>query len=117
MIQADAIFFKDPLLGKSFSSVPSSRQIMCLIVAAVLLQYFELAIELVEHYLPAEEVSEAKLWIKESARLDLTAESADLEEAAKLARLNPENAGLISGSFVDRRRERNDVRFWNSKKT
>ncbi len=103
---ADAIFFKDPLPGASNRKYLSDRGIYGLFTCALLLGYYDFALELasktfadsqtlkepiesliktLSHYEPVNSLSAAKKL------------SDDLSE-------NPNNANIIVGGFVDRRR-------------
>ena len=115
MIQADAIFFKDPLENTGSTNRISKRQSSCLIVAAVLLEYFEFAHELACEFFESLEAEMITRWIKEVSELDMNTERDALITASKSVAQDLDNTLLVVGEFVDARRKRNDVAYLRSR--
>ncbi len=115
MIQADAVFLKDPLPGDRIEKPLGERQSACLLMAAVLLEYYEFAVELAESIYSSEDAKPVVEWILSIAELDLAGELSEMKNAVARAENKPEDTAIVSGGFVDRRRKRNDVAFWTSR--
>jgi FkbM family methyltransferase len=116
MIQADAVFFKDPLPGDRLrGGAISTRGRDCLLVTAVLLEYYEFALELAAAHYEAPDRQLLGDWITSAAELDLAGEARDIMELAATARNHHEQVAIAAGGFVDARRKRNDVAFWTSR--
>lgn len=114
-IQADAVFFKDPLPGAEPAGGVSERSTACLLVAAVLTEYYEFALELAAAFYTGDERSRIETWITSAARLNLEGEASDLIALGDAVRTDPGSAAVLAGSFVDARRKRNDVAYWSSR--
>ncbi|MEQ8396089.1 FkbM family methyltransferase [Thalassobaculum sp.] len=109
VIQADAVFFKDPLMTAA-ETLLSARQHDVLIASSVLFEFFEFARELVDAL--ESDPTEADLlrrWIDTASRLDLASEVRDVEAVLSQAKAAPETAAIGIGTFVDSRRKRGDV--------
>ncbi len=118
MIQADAVFFKDPLLGDRLGvDALSERGRDCLLVAAVLLEYYEFALELSAAFYSGGERQRLDGWITSAAELDLAKEADDVRKLAAAVQGDLADAAIMAGGFVDARRKRNDVAFWTSRPT
>ncbi len=107
-LYTDAVFFKDPLAGNSWNYSLTDRQSKVLFIIALLLSYYDFALELAE-----------ETWMKESDELersniqslvrDLSSFSASanikaLEALLEEVKSQPELANVRIGNFVDRRR-------------
>tara|TARA_R110002126_G_scaffold35040_6_gene108145 strand:+ start:10506 stop:11561 length:1056 start_codon:yes stop_codon:yes gene_type:complete len=114
-IQADAVFFKDPLLGAAPVGGISERSTACLLVVAVLTEYYEFALELAAAFYTGDERSRIETWITTAATLNLEDEARELMALGDAVRGNPDGAAVLAGSFVDARRKRNDVAYWSSR--
>ena len=105
-LYADAIFFKDPLGGTEVSL--STRQQQVLFTVALLLNFYDFALELAqETWLRdvdnPERISIDRL-VKSLAELPATNSVQAVEELQRQVKLRPELANLSVGNFVDRRR-------------
>jgi FkbM family methyltransferase len=103
VIQADAVFFKDPFEDQGLRATLSRRDIGILIVAALLLGFFDFAAELVELLGPDDEALGAV--IARLAASDNAALIAELEALLKQARADPATATVRIGKFIDRYRD------------
>ena len=109
LIQADAVFFKDPL---DHAATLAPRVCDTLILCATMLGYFEFAWELSAHLeADASEVSRVRDWIMAGSRIDQEAEIAAVRDLSDKIRREPNSAALFVGDFVDQRREDNDVAY------
>jgi FkbM family methyltransferase len=101
----DAIFFKDPLPGGRQTAPPSLRACHSLFACALLLGFFDFALELaLETWAKGEEARRIETLVR-----DLAAQPAKqaYDEALALAervRANPHRANIEVGRFVDQRR-------------
>ncbi len=109
--QADAIFFKDPLPGSPTRDVNlTHRQQHSLIVSAVLLEFYEFGLELVDAFIEnAEDRKACHAWILAMGAMDTDKEKTDVEALAREVTAAPERMALAIGEFVDTRRHRSDV--------
>jgi FkbM family methyltransferase len=115
-IQADAVFFKDPLPGdRLMGQSLSARATGCLLVAAVLTEYFEFSLELAAAFYSGDDRTKIETWIADAAALNLAREAEELAELAEKVRRRPGEAAILAGGFVDARRRRNDVAYWTSR--
>ncbi len=102
----DAVFFKDPLPGSNYRGQElTTRQHAMLYLCALLLGYYDFAIELaIEANLSAEEIQRRIRLAQRFA--ESTAADPIAETEALLARMRetPQDAAIELGRFVDRRR-------------
>ncbi len=103
---ADAVFFKDPLSRLPNSQNLSTRSIYALYTCALLLGYYDFALELASKYF-AKEVSQldnVKRLISEVSHLSPEQTISDLIKISEDVKAQPSQANIIVGGFVDRRR-------------
>jgi FkbM family methyltransferase len=98
-IQADAVFFKDPFEVPELRAALSRRQIGVLIVAALLLGFFDFAAELVDLAGPGDQQLAAA--IAALARADGASLVAELEAVLRQAQADPASAAVRIGKFID----------------
>lgn len=98
LLHADAVFFKDPLPGAPAPMTLSSRQHAVLFVCALLLGYFDYALEL-----EPQDVAVRNL-IQELAYHDPAIARRAALELSELIQSHPEQANIAVGRFVDERR-------------
>lgn len=103
---ADAVFFKDPLPGASNRSELDDRGIFTLYTAALLLGYFDFALELASKTFASDEVSlqMTKKLIADISHYSPSNTHASLKELALNVERRPELANVLVGGFVDQRR-------------
>jgi FkbM family methyltransferase len=103
LIQADAVFFKDPFDKPELRSRLSNRQIGVLLVAALLLGFFDFAAELAD----AGGSGDADLrgLVAGLARAESAALIAELETALQRAKGDQASAAVAIGKFIDRYRD------------
>lgn len=107
---ADAIFFKDPLENPTVLSSFSERNAHALFICAVLLGYYDFALELAEQtFLTGEMCTEERERLYELIRSlsvkDPETEIQKLEQLLSEAKANPDFANALIGRFIDQRRE------------
>ena len=106
---SDAVFFRDPLPGGPPTARLSDRQLHVLFCCALLLGYFDFALELAgETWAGAEERARVERLVR---RLAANPPERALAEVGKLAAqvgASPEDATLHVGRFVDRHRHLSD---------
>ena len=109
LLHGDAIFFKDPLPG-GFSERPlSDRGNHTLFVCAVLLGFYDFALELaLNTWAKGSEGSRIEKLIHARAFLPAGKTSREVELLAKRIRAKPRLANVIVGHFVDERRNLHD---------
>lgn len=104
---ADAVFFKDPLAGSFYQKSLTERGVFVLFVCALLLKYYDFALELAMKTWATDKPAEIQLVKKLIASLAHCAPEKTLEEVLQLAdavKNNPNKANLYAGKFVDSRR-------------
>jgi FkbM family methyltransferase len=109
-IYADAVFLKDPLAAGFRPVTLSDRQSRVLFTCAVLLGYFDFALELGDAIwasrLDARQAAHGL--VHRAAALDPAATAQEVAELAERVRAAPDRANLEAGRFADRRRM-----FWD----
>lgn len=103
---ADAVFFKDPFSGLSNAKQLSDRQIYALYTCALLLGYYDFAMELASKSFANNEsaLADVKALVVSLSHLSPEATLSDLKKVAEDASVNPGLANVIVGGFVDKRR-------------
>jgi len=114
-LHADAIFFKDPLPGGAKQVCLSERGNYVLFACAMLLGYYDFALELaLETWAVGEEAKRIEKLVRQFATLSPTQSYSDARSLAERVREKPEFANIEVGRFVDRRRhwcDYDDVSF------
>lgn len=107
-LYSDAIFFKDPLNGGPDLKL-SARQNYVLFTVAILLNFYDFALELArETWLKDAGIQENDLierLINDLSEFPVLQSVKDVEELAGQVKNRPELANLFVGNFVDRRRK------------
>jgi FkbM family methyltransferase len=106
----DAVFLKDPLPGGPAAAALSPRQWRVLFTCALLLGYFDFALELAEAIWgtsPAALVAARRL-VHDQAAADPKAAAKEMLDLAERVRAAPQRALIEAGRFADRRRT-----FWD----
>ncbi|KMT66592.1 FkbM family methyltransferase [Catenovulum maritimum] len=107
MFYADAVFFKDPLIGKNEQS-SNDRANQVLTCCALLLGYFDFALELAQKTWLLKEVKDKQLafvrLIKELSFTDAGAAKQAVLNLAEQVNQEPDKANIHIGGFVDKRR-------------
>lgn len=107
--QADAVYFKDPLTHPSGVVDLGERQCRAMFVCAILLAYYDFALELAaKTFAVGEELKDVEALIRSVSALPPEQGEAAVAELAKAVRADPGDANILVGDFVDRRRG-----FWN----
>ena len=101
MMQADAVFFRDPLAADIGTA--GQRQLSILFVMALVLGYFDFCLEIVD-LLPHGERPTLSDLVRAAAAVDGAKDNAALE-ALMAARATPADLHLALGRLVDRRRD------------
>lgn len=116
IMYADAVFFKDPLPGTPYSQMSAigggepftARQNAVLFTLALLLNYFDFALELAEEsWLTHSDESERariRRLVAEISAMPQTRTRGELSDLAGRVEQQPDLANLLVGDFVDRRR-------------
>lgn len=106
----DAVFLKDPLPGGPRAVELSPRQWRSLFTCALLLGYFDFALELAEAIWRDDPVrlQAAQRLVHRQAAADPLATAAEVRDLADRVRAAPERALIEAGRFADRRRS-----FWD----
>jgi FkbM family methyltransferase len=108
---ADAIFFKDPLPGTYARRPASAREQHALFVCALLLGFYDFALELALATWAAQDAAEQariRRLVLTLSTLDPAGTLAALQAACREAEAAPAQANLIAGRFVDRQRHHCD---------
>ncbi|HVE43982.1 MAG TPA: FkbM family methyltransferase [Gammaproteobacteria bacterium] len=104
---ADAIFFKDPLLGLTHRKQLNERQRCVLITCTLLLGYYDFALELAidtwSSSNPSELACIEKL-IDQLSQLDASTSYQSVIELVNSVKDSPEKSNVFVGNFVDTRR-------------
>jgi FkbM family methyltransferase len=106
LLHADAVFFKDPLPGATAKADVSPRGRHVIFVCALLLGYFDFALELAEDTFPdnKKEMDAVRKVIEDLAYQDPASARHDAIELAAAVNRSPELANVAVGRFVDERR-------------
>lgn len=106
LLHADAIFFKDPLPGGAGTRTLTPRETHVLFTCALLLGYFDFALELAEATFAtgAAERAAATLLIEKLAYSDPEMARRAVGELATSVASAPHDANVVVGRFVDERR-------------
>lgn len=112
LLWSDAIFFKDPL-AVPMPAKGNERLADCLIVSALMLGFYDYALEVAEWTAAVRGEGSAlfdsvKAIITDIARLDAAASIEAAQQLAVAVNANPRDANLLIGQFVDRRRKLHD---------
>ena len=108
-LYADAVFFKDALPGGPQPAPLSERGNHVLFACAILLGYYDFALELaLGTWAVGEEADRIKALIHKHATLPPSQSYDDAIALAERVRSNPERANIEVGRFVDQRRGRCD---------
>jgi len=111
---ADAVFFKDPLPGAAAPAKLSPRGMHALFSCAVLLGYYDFALEVaLGTWARGEEARRLTSFVQEQADQLGAPALAEAQALAERLRLDPSRAVVEVGHFVDRRRhfaDYNDVK-------
>lgn len=107
-IYADAVFFKDPLLSDSSAITLSCRNAQMLFCCAVLLGYYDFALELVRKDVVQERVETADKFIRDYAFHEPNSSIEAVKMLSETVVSRPEMANIAVGRFVDERRQWND---------
>jgi FkbM family methyltransferase len=101
LINADAVFLKDPLPGSENARPLSTRQTYALFSSAMLLGYFDFALELaLETWATGDEAKRIRAWVaRQSARLPEDSRRGAVA-LTKQIRNDPASANLAVGRFV-----------------
>jgi FkbM family methyltransferase len=104
---ADAVFFKDPLPGTASKSPLNERQQHVLFVCALLLKYYDFALELAGKTWAAnspDELAHVKELINELSAIPCEHTVNEVIQLAERVNSNPDKANIYAGKFSDRRR-------------
>lgn len=112
LLWSDAIFFKDPI---ALSSPPVSRdrRPACLIASAIMLGFYDYALELAEWAAPVAKdgsvfVADVTSTVQDIARMDAASTVDDAVALMRALEKSPHLANVLVGQFVDRRRRLHD---------
>jgi FkbM family methyltransferase len=104
----DAIFFKDPLAGNPKNISLSARQQHLLFTVALLLNFYDYALELAQStwLKDADDIERARIerLVKDISALPADKNAQAVEQLAAQIKATPELANVVVGNFVDRRR-------------
>lgn len=107
-LYTDAVFFKDPLGGGPKKVTLSKRQQHMLFTVAVMLNFYDFALELAQEtwLKDADDLERGRIerLVEDLAELPATQNAKAVEELAKQVKAVPELANVCVGNFVDRRR-------------
>ena len=102
---ADAVFFKDPLPGNSWAKPISERETHVLFSCAMLLGYYDFALELaLKTWATGAEAERVKELVLSYASIPLEETAIAVKTLGQKVQARPELANIITGHFVDRRR-------------
>jgi FkbM family methyltransferase len=106
LLHADAVFFKDPLPGTYNVPQLTHRGEQALFVCAVVLGYFDFALELARRTFAPEksELRDVTAWIEKVAYYDPVEARRAVELLVNEVRERPDHANVAAGRFVDQRR-------------
>ena len=101
----DALFLKDPLDGGGHSRPLTERGNYILFISALLLEYYDFALELaLTTWAKGEEADRIKALVDELASVAPGRTAKELMEVADRIKANPDFANVEVGRFVDKRR-------------
>lgn len=102
---ADAVFFKDPLAGNSWARPISERENYVLFSCAMLLGYYDFAMELaLATWATGAEAERVKELVFSYSTVPPESTVTAVRDLAQKVEAHPELANIIAGHFVDRRR-------------
>jgi hypothetical protein len=106
LIQADAVFFFDPIEAGGAETPAVLRRSRATLLMAVILGYFDFALEMLDAY-PALAAGDDALRrsIVALATVDPDAERRAADSLAEAVRAAPDRAAVVIGKLVDRRRD------------
>ena len=103
---ADAVFFKDPLPGSAYGKPLSTRQNQVLFTCALLLGYYDFALELASKtWADEKEAAIIRQLVGDLAHYDPKQAASDVAALSAQVGKNPERANQLVGKFVDARRK------------
>ncbi len=106
---ADAVFFKDPLAGNSWSKPISERETYVLFSCAMLLGYYDFALELaLKTWATGAEAERVKELVFSYAAIPPETTVNEVKDLSQKVQAHPDLANIITGHFVDRRRGNSD---------
>jgi len=108
LLWADAVFFKDPFDRGGKRALLESRAGMALFLIAIVLEYYDLALELAEN-LPGGDKEKLAWLVQDLAKLNPQETVRDVSRLLGKLEERPERAHLMVSRFVDSRRHLNDV--------
>lgn len=107
-LYSDAVFFKDPLAGGPKKVTLSTRQQHVLFTVALLLNFYDFAMELAQEtwLKDADDMERGRIerLVKDLAELPASKNAQAVEALAQQVKQAPELANVCVGNFVDRRR-------------
>lgn len=104
---ADAVFFKDPLPGTASKGPLNERQQHVLFVCALLLKYYDFALELASKTWAAsspDQLNMVKELINDLSAIPCERTVQEVIQLANKVNTNPDKANIYAGKFADRRR-------------
>jgi FkbM family methyltransferase len=108
----DAIFFKDPLTDDSLRESFSNRQSKSLLLCAILLGYYDFALELAKSIWLFEsdqkEMVAIEEFIKDISIININDSISEVKVLHEKVLKEPKSTNLYVGAFVDQRRGNND---------
>ncbi|UBF25409.1 FkbM family methyltransferase [Kovacikia minuta CCNUW1] len=108
LMWADAVFFKDPLPGGNLSQPLSKRDNQVLFACAVLLGYYDFALELVPNWAEESEAKRLKQLIHSYATLPPAQNQQEVLALLERIQATPELTNIEVGHFVDQRKHWGD---------
>ncbi|HEV8014398.1 MAG TPA: FkbM family methyltransferase [Stellaceae bacterium] len=105
LIYADAVFFKDPLAGNPNCGKLDERQQMILFTFALVLGYFDFALELAHETFGKTDRERYRKLVLELATSQPEKAVTDVTQLAERVRRTPASANVEVGRFVDERRK------------
>ena len=113
IIQADAVFFKDPFDKTGYVYEKNAREVDIPFVCAILLGYYDFAWEIAKKTWLKKSPSEAEKlssFIKTISRIDNLSQINLLDELQKIVHEDKDNSVLHIGKFVDEMKSYNDFK-------
>ncbi|NTV49867.1 MAG: FkbM family methyltransferase [Geobacteraceae bacterium] len=105
VLWADAVFFKDPFPGGFFTGQLTERQNHALFACALLLGYFDFALEVaLKSWAQGEEIERIKTFVSNCAAFPPDDARSALLDLARRVEENPRMANVEIGRFVDQHR-------------
>lgn len=103
MFYADAVFFKDPLPGGECRNTLNGRQKVVLVLCAMLLNYFDFALELLDELEEDSHTKEMmKSFIHDVCKCSPKEQTQQIEALLKRIKINENNAMIELGVFMDK---------------